>query len=35
MSFGMDASNSVAMKLVVRADTAEAAEAVHSIIQSA
>ncbi len=35
MSFGMDAGGNVAMKLVVRADAAEASEAVHSIIQNA
>mmetsp|Transcript_62 Transcript_62/g.100 ORF Transcript_62/g.100 Transcript_62/m.100 type:complete len:901 (-) Transcript_62:1459-4161(-) len=35
MSFGMDAGGSVTMKLVVRGETGEAAEAVHSIIQSA
>ena len=35
MSFGIDAGNQVAMKLVVRADTPEISEAVHQIIQSA
>ncbi|KAL6759224.1 adaptin N terminal region-domain-containing protein [Haematococcus lacustris] len=35
MSLGLDASSNVAMKLVVRGDTAESAEAVHSIIQNA
>jgi hypothetical protein len=35
MSLGMDASGSVAMKLIVRGDSAESSEAVHSIIQNA
>lgn len=35
MSFGMDGQGNVNMKLVVRGETGEAAEAVHSIIQSA
>lgn len=35
MSFGIDASNNVAMKLVVRAESPEISEAVHAIIQEA
>lgn len=35
MSFGMDAGGNVAMKLIVRADSEAASEAVHQIIQSA
>ena len=35
MSFGMDAGGNVAMKLVSRGESAEVAEAVHSIIQNA
>lgn len=35
MSFGIDAQSDVAMKLVVRADSTEISEAVHSIIQNA
>mmetsp|Transcript_4485 Transcript_4485/g.7532 ORF Transcript_4485/g.7532 Transcript_4485/m.7532 type:complete len:900 (-) Transcript_4485:576-3275(-) len=35
MSFGIDAKNSVAMKLVVRADSEETSDAVHAIIQNA
>ncbi len=35
MSFGIDASNNVAMKLVVRAESFELSEAVHQIIQDA
>mmetsp|Transcript_25184 Transcript_25184/g.54739 ORF Transcript_25184/g.54739 Transcript_25184/m.54739 type:complete len:900 (-) Transcript_25184:336-3035(-) len=35
MSFGIDASNQVAMKLVVRAESPEISDAVHQIIQSA
>lgn len=35
MSFGLDASGQVAMKLVVRADSLEISEAVHQIIQNA
>lgn len=35
MSFGIDAKNSVAMKLVVRADTEGVSDAVHAIIQNA
>jgi coatomer protein complex subunit gamma len=35
MSFGIDASNQVAMKLTVRADTSDISEAVHQIIQNA
>jgi coatomer protein complex subunit gamma len=33
LSFGIDAGNSVAMKLVVRAEGPEISEAVHNIIQ--
>lgn len=35
MSLGMDQGGNVAMKLVVRADSEAASEAVHSIIQNA
>ncbi|PNH02526.1 Coatomer subunit gamma-2 [Tetrabaena socialis] len=35
MSFGIDSSNNVAMKLVVRAETMELSEAIHQIIQDA
>lgn len=35
MSFGIDAGNNVAMKLVVRAETMELSEAIHQIIQDA
>jgi coatomer protein complex subunit gamma len=35
MAFGIDASNNVAMKLVVRAESFELSEAVHQIIQDA
>ncbi|KAG2436060.1 hypothetical protein HYH02_011571 [Chlamydomonas schloesseri] len=35
MSFGIDAGNNVAMKLVVRAESLELSEAVHQIIQDA
>ncbi|KAG2486424.1 hypothetical protein HYH03_014871 [Edaphochlamys debaryana] len=35
MSFGIDATNNVAMKLVVRAESIELSEAIHSIIQDA
>lgn len=33
LSFGIDGSSQVAMKLVVRAESDEIAEAVHNIIQ--
>jgi coatomer protein complex subunit gamma len=33
LSFGIDAGNSVAMKLVVRAEAPEISDAVHNIIQ--
>jgi hypothetical protein len=35
LSFGMGADGQVAMKVVSRADSEEASEAVHSIIQEA
>ncbi|KXZ54500.1 hypothetical protein GPECTOR_4g565 [Gonium pectorale] len=35
MSFGIDAGNNVAMKLVVRAESLELSEAIHQIIQDA
>lgn len=35
MSFGMDASGTVAMKLVAKGTTQEAVEAVHATIQNA
>lgn len=35
LSFGIDNANSVAMKLVVRADTEELSDTVHAIIQDA
>ena len=35
LSFGIDASNNVAMKLVVRADSQDISDAIHTIIQDA
>ncbi|GIL83130.1 hypothetical protein Vretimale_11463 [Volvox reticuliferus] len=35
MSFGIDSTNNVAMKLVVRAESTELSEAIHQIIQDA
>lgn len=35
LSFGIDASSNVAMKLVVRAESEEISDAVHQIIQGA
>lgn len=35
LSFGIDASSDVAMKLVVRAESEEISDAVHQIIQGA
>ncbi len=35
LSFGIDSSSNVAMKLVVRAEMPEISDAVHAIIQEA